>query len=50
MHDCPTCGQVCTCSGDFEDHDSGLEFSEDCTHKCEGTGDEDHALTDTWDL
>ncbi len=35
MHDCPECGQACGCSGDLEDHDTGEEFYEDCTHQCD---------------
>lgn len=32
MHTCPDCGQACTCAGDIEDHDTGGEFEDDCTH------------------
>lgn len=41
MHECPECGQACTCSGDIEDHETGDEFVGECDHDCEE--DEDHA-------
>lgn len=41
MHTCPDCGCACYCSGDIEDHHTGDEFEDDCTHECEANGDED---------
>lgn len=32
MHECPDCGQACSCSGDIEDHDTGDEFYVECDH------------------
>lgn len=29
-HECPECGQYCTCNGDWDDIDFGIEM--DCTH------------------
>lgn len=40
MHTCPECGCVCHCSGDIEDHDTGDEYLERCTHP-EQCGDDD---------
>ena len=40
MHTCPDCDQACYCSGDIEDHDSGLEFAEDCEHDCDPQEDD----------
>lgn len=43
MHNCPDCGQACSCSGDIEDHDTGAEYSDDCNHylQCKALEDED---------
>jgi hypothetical protein len=35
-HECPSCGQECYCDG--EDH--GQEAPANCTHECEGEGDD----------
>jgi hypothetical protein len=41
MHTCPDCGQACSCSGDFEDHDTGDEF--ECVH-CDGSFEDKSAF------
>jgi hypothetical protein len=41
-HDCPQCGQACNCSGDIEDHDTGEEFADDCTHHLSDDCDAQH--------
>ncbi len=35
-HECPSCGEECYCDG--EDH--GQDAPADCTHECEGEGDD----------
>lgn len=39
MHSCPRCGRACYCSGDFEDHDTGPEYLDEC-ECCEGPDSE----------
>jgi hypothetical protein len=46
MHTCPDCGQACYCGGDIEDHDTGEEFYEECSHDC-GQVDEDYEQRDS---
>lgn len=41
MHECPSCGQACTCNGDIEDHENELE-AEFCVHDCEEPQDFEH--------
>lgn len=41
MHTCPDCGQACSCSGDIEDHDTGDEFYDDCSHHLRCMDDDD---------
>ena len=40
MHNCPDCGQACCCCGDIEDHDTGEQMEEFCTHDCDPEEDE----------
>lgn len=49
VHNCPDCGDACYCSGDFEDHDTGDEYMERCTHwqECRSGGDYDDD-SDDW--
>jgi hypothetical protein len=35
MHSCPSCGQACYCFGDIEDHDTGDEYTDVCSHECD---------------
>lgn len=51
MHCCPICGEACYCSGDIEDHDTGDEYLDRCTHpeQCDDNDDYDDDLDDWGD-
>lgn len=52
-HTCPYCGCYCTCSGDWDDIDLGIEPTGGCVHylseNCEYDRQDDEDWGERWD-
>jgi hypothetical protein len=50
-HSCPRCGSYCTCSGDWDDIDLGLDFPNcrcDCRVYDEDDENDEYDYTEDW--